>query len=54
MKDIFVGNSAAWLRLGAAIIALAVASKFARPASGGKNGPIVLASLPKPGSMREW
>jgi hypothetical protein len=54
MKNLFIGNSMAWLRLGAAIVVLAVASQFAAPVSGGKHGQISLASLPKPGSMREW
>jgi hypothetical protein len=53
-KNIFVGNSAAWLRLGAAIAALAIASALAKPSVPGKQGQILLASLPKPGSMREW
>ena len=51
MKNIFVGNSAAWLRLSAAILALAFASLLAKGMPHAGKG---LASLPKPGSMQEW
>lgn len=54
MKNLFIGNSAAWLRLGAAIIALAVAAQVAQSRPGAKNGHFGLASLPKPGSVQEW
>jgi hypothetical protein len=54
MKNLFIGNSLAWLRLGAAILVLAVSARMAQPSAGMKNGPIDLARLSKPGSMREW
>ncbi len=53
-KNIFVGNSDAWLRLSLAIAALALASALAKPVAQDKSAKILLASLPKPGSMREW
>ena len=54
MKNIFIGNSAAWLRLTAAIAALAIASILAKQSAPLKSRQIVLASLPKPGAVREW
>jgi hypothetical protein len=53
-KHIFIGNSDAWLRLLAAVAALAIASALAKPVAPSHSGKILLASLPKPGSMREW
>jgi hypothetical protein len=50
MKNLFIGNSLAWLRLGAAILVLAMAARMAQPSAGTKNG----GRLSKPGSMREW
>jgi hypothetical protein len=49
MKNIFIGNSAAWLRLSVAILAVAFASLLAK---GSIKGGINLS--PKPGSMQEW